>query len=356
MTMDDRERTKTANVESDGGTDITATRNDQLALQRAAADAALPTIIREAGSNARFAYEEFLDGHIANSHTRAAYMHAIHKMLASMDELGLALHQITPKAVRSHLQRLRDSRGTLVSVPTKKLHLAAIRKFFDIAVMRHAIALNPAASVRAERYSVVEGKTPALSIKQVRTLLRSITPQTQMDYRDQAIIAMLTYTGVRVGAVAKLRMSDFYCGNDQWYLRFQEKGGKSREIPVRHDLQQLLQSYLLVTKLDAQSATPPRPEEPFFRSAIPKNGTLTRHVLQRNNLCMMLKRRLKAAGIPSRYSAHSFRVTVATDLLSQDVPLEQVQQLLGHADPRTTRLYDRRGNKVTRNVVERISV
>jgi integrase/recombinase XerD len=316
----------------------------------------LPAIINDAGDNARFAYEEFLDGHIANPHTRAAYEHALHKLLVEMDLLGLALHQITPKAVRSHLQRLCDARGTPVSVPTQKLHLAAIRKFFDIAVTRHAIMLNPAASVRAARHSVVEGKTAALGIKQIRTLLRSITRQTQMDYRDHAIIATLTYTGVRIGAVAKLRIKDFYRGSDQWYLRFSEKGGKSREIPVRHDLQQVLQAYLLASKLDSGATTPPHPDDPFFRSANRKTGKLTASPLHRNNACMMLKRRMKKAGLASRFSAHSFRVAVATDLLSQDVPLEQVQQLLGHADPRTTRLYDRRGSKVTRNVVERISV
>ena len=43
-----------------------------------------------------------------------------------------------------------------------------------------------------------------------------------------------------------------------------------------------------------------------------------------------------------------------TDLLSQDVPLEDVQYLVGHANPRTTQIYDRR--RVTRNIVERISV
>jgi site-specific recombinase XerD len=42
--------------------------------------------------------------------------------------------------------------------------------------------------------------------------------------------------------------------------------------------------------------------------------------------------------------------------LDQGVALEDVQFLLGHADPRTTRFYDRRKKKVTRNIVERISV
>ena len=61
----------------------------------------------------------------------------------------------------------------------------------------------------------------------------------------------------------------------------------------------------------------------------------------------MLKRRLKAAGLPEILSPHSFRVLVVTDLLSQNVPLED-------AHPRTTQIYDRR--RVSRNLVERISV
>lgn len=44
---------------------------------------------------------------------------------------------------------------------------------------------------------------------------------------------------------------------------------------------------------------------------------------------------------PLLYSPHSFRVTTITDLLEQSVPLEEVQRLAGHADPRSTGLYDR---------------
>jgi hypothetical protein len=43
-------------------------------------------------------------------------------------------------------------------------------------------------------------------------------------------------------------------------------------------------------------------------------------------------------------------------MLGQNVPLEEVQYLAGHAEPRTTGLYDRRKKKVTRNIVERISI
>lgn len=56
----------------------------------------------------------------------------------------------------------------------------------------------------------------------------------------------------------------------------------------------------------------------------------------------MMKRRLKDAGLPDNLSPHSFRVTRITALLQQGVPLEDVHRLADHADPRTTRFYDRR--------------
>jgi site-specific recombinase XerD len=60
--------------------------------------------------------------------------------------------------------------------------------------------------------------------------------------------------------------------------------------------------------------------------------------------------------LPYVFSPHSFRVTVVTDLLNQNVPLEDVQYLAGYSNPRTTQIYDRSRRRVTRNIVERISI
>jgi integrase len=71
----------------------------------------------------------------------------------------------------------------------------------------------------------------------------------------------------------------------------------------------------------------------------------------------MMKRRLEDAGLPDLFLPHSFRVTVVTDLLNQNVPLEDVPYLAGHASPTTTtRVYDRCPREFTRNIVERISI
>ena len=68
----------------------------------------------------------------------------------------------------------------------------------------------------------------------------------------------------------------------------------------------------------------------------------------------MLKRRLEQAGLPAHYSPHSFRATGITNFLENDGTLEAAQRIAGHADSRTTKLYDRRGQKVLLEDMERI--
>jgi site-specific recombinase XerD len=307
--------------------------------------AGLPQLIADGGHGARFAWEEFFHGHVRNTHTRRSYQRSARHFLHWGQSRGLALHTIAPAHVGQFLDELPDA------VASKKVYLAGIRHLFDMLVMRHAVVLNPAASVRTERYQVIEGKTPEITVDQARRLLASVKIDSVVGLRDRAIIAMLIYTAARVGAVARLRLRDFYDSGDQYCLRFLDKGGKSREIPVRHDLQGFLFAYITAAEIGHAPT-----ESPLFRSTIRRTKILTNRGLTADDIGRMVKRRMRQAGLPARLSPHSFRVTTITDLLSQGVPLEEVQHLAGHSDPRTTRLYDRRQRRVTRNIVERISI
>ena len=96
------------------------------------------------------------------------------------------------------------------------------------------------------------------------------------------------------------------------------------------------------------------PDSPLFPAAIGKTGKLSRRPLVRTDAADMLKRRLKQAGLPAHYSPHSFRATGITNFLENDGTLEAAQRIAGHADSRTTKLYDRRGQKVLLEDMERI--
>ncbi len=314
-------------------------------LQSGRDDRALPTLIQRAGTAGRFVWDEFFYAEHHNPHTQAAYLRAVTRFLAWADAQGVDLPSITPGMVGQYLVGLGGS-------PSKRnLHLSALRGFFDRLVQRHVVILNPAASVKGIKEITVEGKTPEITIEQARCLLASIDTSHLVGLRDRAILATLAYTACRAGAAAKLRLGDFQHDGTQHVLRFQEKGGKSREIPVRHDLENYIRAYREVAVSEGDTK-----ETPLFRTAKGRTKQLTPRAMSSKVICELVKRRLKDAGLPLRLSPHSFRVTAITDLLTQSVPLEDVQYLAGHSEPRTTSLYDRRKKRVTRNIVERISI
>ena len=69
----------------------------------------------------------------------------------------------------------------------------------------------------------------------------------------------------------------------------------------------------------------------------------------------MIRRRARAAGIETKIGNHSMRGTGITNFLENGGTVEAAQRMAGHADPRTTKLYDRRGDKISLDDVERIS-
>jgi integrase len=89
---------------------------------------------------------------------------------------------------------------------------------------------------------VLEGRTPEIPVQDARHLLKSIDTSNVVGLRDRAALAVLAYTAVRVGALAKLTRGNLIQDSSQWSLRFQEKRGKSGLIPVRHDLEQFSSS------------------------------------------------------------------------------------------------------------------
>ena len=171
---------------------------------------AVPPLIANAGDAANFAWEEFIYGKLRNVYTRRNYRFAVTRFLAWCERQKLELVGIAPGDVGQYLDCLEYGPAT------KKVHLAALRHFFDQLVLRHVMILNPAASVRGERLVVVEGNTPEISVEKARLLLATIDTSTWVGLRDRAAIGILIYTAARVGAVARLRRGDFYDLGDQF--------------------------------------------------------------------------------------------------------------------------------------------
>jgi integrase/recombinase XerD len=121
-----------------------------------------------------------------------------------------------------------------------------------------------------------------VTLEQARTLIRSVDTRHVMGLRDRAILATLAYTVCRAGAVAKLRLGDLQQDGTQYVLRFQEKGGKSPDIPVRHDLEGHIRMYL-----DSAGIGDENRDRPLFRSTAGKTKRLTDRPLMTKDVCRM---------------------------------------------------------------------
>ena len=74
-----------------------------------------------------------------------------------------------------------------------------------------------------------------------------VDASTHTGLRDRALLGVLAYTFARIGGVVNLKVEDYYPSGKRFLLRFKEKGGKEKELPVHHKLEELLDEYLKVT-------------------------------------------------------------------------------------------------------------
>jgi integrase len=119
-------------------------------------------------------------------------------------------------------------------------------------------------------------------------------------------------------------------------------------VPAHHNLQDWLDEYIVAAGIGDE------PDTPLFR-AIGSTRELTDRPLLRSNALRMIKRRARKAGLsPHLVCCHSMRGTGITTYLENGGSLEYAQYMAGHADVRTTKLYDRRQQRITKDEVERI--
>jgi site-specific recombinase XerD len=239
------------------------------------------------------------------------------------------------------------TRSSLETASVKQA-LSSLRMLFDWLVVHQVVASNPTLSVRGPKLVVSEGKTPALSAEEVAELIESIPTNTLVGLRDRALIGLMAYTFARVGAALSMNVGDYYPEGKQWSVRLREKGGKRKQIAVHHVLEEYMDAYLDAAGIRDDKTSP------LFRTARGKTGTFTENRMTQQDAWGMLQRRAKKAGVSTAICNHSWRATGITNFLENGGAIEMAQYMAGHADPRTTKLYDRRQQKVTRGEVERI--
>lgn len=121
-------------------------------------------------------------------------------------------------------------------------------------------------------------------------------------------------------------------------------------MPCHHTLEHYLLEYM-----EAAGISKEKPG-PLFRT-MDRRRQLTDNRLNRTEAWYMVKRRAAQAGIDTAICNHTFRGTGLTAYLENpEARLEHAQQMANHADPKTTKIYDRRSDEVSLDEVERIGI
>src|SRR3954469_22166000 len=221
--------------------------------------------------------------------------------------------------------------GRPAAAATVARRLSGLARFYDYAIHdAEVLSYSPVANVRRPPVSD-ESSTTGLSAEELRRLL---TTANKHSPRLGALIGLLVLNGLRITEALGADVRDY--GHDRGHrvLRVTRKGGKAARVPLAPPVVRSLDAYL-----DGRSSGP------IFLAA----DGVSRYPYQ--SAFSQVRRLARMAGIEAAdaITPHSLRHSFATEALSLGAPLQDVQDALGHADPRTTRRYDRSRHTLDRS-------
>jgi integrase/recombinase XerD len=228
--------------------------------------------------------------------------------------------------VRDLSHYLLHLRGEKLAPPSVARNLIALKMFYRFLRLEERVEQNTVELLSAP--ALWERIPQVLSPESVEKLLAGPQPTDRYYLRDRALLETLYATGSRASEVVGLTLADLYL--ESAFCKCLGKGGKQRVVPLGRPALEALRGYLggLRPRLVRGAADVPW----VFVS---RGG----RALTREMLWVLVKKYVQRAGLSPRVSPHTLRHSFATHLLAGGADLRTVQELLGHANIRTTQHY-----------------
>lgn len=217
------------------------------------------------------------------------------------------------------------------SVFTVNGYVTVIKVFYKwCASMRYCDDI--AAGIKTSFRTKEHYKHP-LTRLQCSDLLASIDRDTIVGARDYLMIQLMLTNGLRTCEVARINIGDFDTLDGRNVLHIQRKGRTDKHdvVAVPDEVMASLEDYLSMRTDDFNL------DSPLFVSLV--RGREPERILK-PTISGIVKARLRAVGIDDpKISAHSLRHTCGSLMVEEGMPIETIQDMLGHNDPATTQIY-----------------
>ena len=227
--------------------------------------------------------------------------------------------------LNDYILNLRSSKGYRDTTTARKV--AAIRSFFGFLFENGSITQDPTELLGSPR---VGRSLPKYMAKEevARLLDAAYQAGGNEAQRDATILELLYATGLRVGELVSLNVTDIDL--QESYIRCWGKGAKERIAYLYPKALKELKNYLRQARIALLGAH--KGETALFVNH--RGERLTRQWVWN-----ILKNYGKKAGIDQRITPHTLRHSFATHLLQNGASLRHVQELLGHSSISTTQVY-----------------
>ncbi len=211
------------------------------------------------------------------------------------------------------------------SASTASRTLASIRSLYRYLTQKGYISADPTYDLHGFK---ADRRPPrALTDEQVQALLDAPVLKNIKGYRDKAILELMYATGMRASDVIGIRIKDVNL--KVGYIYCMGGDGKKYIVPIYAFARECLQQYMDKRREIANSSN----TDFLFLNL---NGS----PLSRQGLWKIIKGYQKKLGISVEITPHSLRHSFAIHLLENGADLKSVQELLGHKDISSTRIYE----------------
>ena len=252
-------------------------------------------------------------------HTRRAYATDLAEWFAFCQTMSVDPLAASRAHVDAWARKLAELDGRTPATVARKL--TAVAGFYRYAVNEDVVGRNPVAAVRRPKVGT-DTQSTGLDREELASLIAAARADGP---RTHALVLLLALNGLRISEALGADATDLDQERGHRVLRITRKGGKKSTIPLAPRTSDAIDSYL------------------DGRNSGPLFSTSTGARLDQPAVWRTL-RRLAAVAVPAKSASlhpHDLRHAFVTLSLDAGASLRDVQDAAGHADPRTTRRYDR---------------